>query len=83
MNYTDQYDHPWQEAIGLYFSPFLSFFFPHIWEEINWERGYEFLDKELQKIVRNASVGNRQTDKLVKVWRNNGEETWVLIHIKI
>ncbi|PNW55523.1 UNVERIFIED_CONTAM: transposase [Euhalothece sp. KZN 001] len=83
VNYTDQYDHPWKEAIGLYFPPFLSFFFPHIWEEINWERGYEFLDKELQKIVRNASVGNRQTDKLVKVWRNNGEETWVLIHIEV
>jgi hypothetical protein len=36
---------------------------------------YEFLDKEFQKLVRNAVTGNRETDKLVKVWRRNGEET--------
>jgi hypothetical protein len=72
---SDDYDSPWKEAISVYFPSFLSFFFPHIYNDINWDYGYEFLDKEFQKLVRNAVTGNRETDKLVKVWRRNGEET--------
>jgi hypothetical protein len=45
--------------------------------------GYDFLDQELQQVVRDAELGKRLTDKLVKVWKLSGEETWVLIHIEI
>jgi hypothetical protein len=65
MTQADEYDSPWKEAISVYFPLFLSFFFPEIHAGINWSWGYEFLDKELQKIVRNASTGNQETDKLV------------------
>ncbi|MFP4008384.1 MAG: transposase [Spirulinaceae cyanobacterium] len=77
------YDNPWKEALSLYFQPFIAFFFPIIHDNINWERGYEFLDTELQQIVREAEIGFREADKLVKVWQNNGQETWILIHIEI
>jgi predicted transposase YdaD len=77
------YDNPWKEALALYFQPFIAFFFPLIHDNINWERGYEFLDTELQQIVREAEIGFREADKLVKVWRNDGQETWILIHIEI
>jgi len=77
------YDNPWKEALSLYFQPFIAFFFPIIHDNINWERGYEFLDNELQQIVREAEIGFREADKLVKVWQNNGQETWILIHIEI
>jgi hypothetical protein len=76
------YDNPWKEALSLYFQPFLAFFFPNIATQIDWSRDYEFLDKELQQIVRDAEIGRRDADKLVKVWRLDGEETWVLIHIE-
>lgn len=46
-------------------------------------RGYEFLDKELQKITADAEIGRRAVDKLVKVWLKSGSELWVLIHIEI
>jgi hypothetical protein len=77
------YDNPWKDAISRYFPAFMEFFFPHIDTNIDWNRGYEFLDKEFQQIVRDAEIGLREADKLVKVWRVEGEETWVLIHIEV
>src|SRR5216684_1446573 len=77
------YDSPWKEAIEAYFESFMLFFFPHIHAEIDWSRGYEMLDKELQQIVQDAEVGRRIVDKLVKVWLKSGAETWVLIHIEV
>jgi hypothetical protein len=77
------YDSPWKEAISLYFRDFLRFFFPPIEADIDWERGFEFLDTELQQIKRETETGRREADKLVKVWRRNGSETWVLVHIEV
>ena len=34
-------------------------------------------------MVRDAEIGRREADKLVKVWRGDGEEIWVLIHVEI
>ena len=77
------FDSPWKEALDRYFPAFLEFFFPQAHADIAWEAGYEFLDKELQKVVRDAQLGRRLADKLVKVRRRDGEEVWVLIHIEI
>ena len=77
------YDSPWKEALEQYFEAFLAFFFPQAHREIDWEYGYEFLEQELQQIVGEAELGRRFVDKLVKVWKQTGEETWVLIHIEI
>jgi hypothetical protein len=44
---------------------------------------YDFLDKELQQVVRDAEIGIRRVDKLVRVWLKNGNEAWVMIHIEI
>ena len=77
------YDSPWKEAMGLYFQAFLAFFFPAIHDDIDWSRGYELLDKELQKIAPKAARGRRYVDLLVKVWRKDGHEAWVLIHVEV
>jgi hypothetical protein len=45
--------------------------------------GYEFLDKELQKITGKAEVGRRLVDKLVKVYTTDGDETWVIVHVEV
>ncbi|MBW4622843.1 MAG: cytosolic protein [Cyanosarcina radialis HA8281-LM2] len=79
----DEFDSPWKDILEAYFQDFLQFFFPQIHAEVDWNRGYEFLDTELQQVVRDAELGKRLADKLVKVWKLNGEETWVLIHIEI
>jgi hypothetical protein len=76
-------DSPWKEALDRYFEQCLAFFFLRIHADIDWTRGYEMLDKELQPIVRRAKRGRRYVDKLVKVWLKSGEEKWVLIHIEV
>jgi hypothetical protein len=77
------YDSPWKEALDVYFEPFMALFFLDAHADIDWPRGYESLDKELQKIVREAGLGRRLVDKLIKVWLKNGKEQWVLIHIEV
>jgi hypothetical protein len=39
--------------------------------------------RELQKITRDAAAGKRLADKLFKVWRANGKEAWLLIHVEV
>lgn len=79
----DEFDSPWKQILEDYFSDFMAFFFPAIHQDIDWSMGYEFLDTELQKVVRDAELGKRFADKLVKVWKAGGEELWVLTHIEI
>ncbi|MCC5599057.1 cytosolic protein [Nostoc favosum] len=80
---NDEYDSPWKEAIETYFQECIEFFFPVAAEGIDWKLGYTFLDKELQQVVRDAELGQRFVDKLVQVWRRNGEERWVLVHLEV
>ena len=80
------YDSPWKEALERYFQEFMAFFFPQAHADIDWSLGYEFLDKELQQVVREAETGRQLVDKLVKVWHTEGTEkteTWLLIHIEV
>ena len=47
-------DSVWKEAIEQYFEDFLLFFFPNIHQDVDLERGYQFLDKELAEIIGEA-----------------------------
>jgi hypothetical protein len=78
-----EYDSPWKQMLQLYFEDFMQFFFPQAHAQIDWSRGFEFLDQELQQVVRDAELGKRLIDKLVKIYRIGGEESWLLIHIEI
>jgi hypothetical protein len=80
---SSDYDSPWKEALDLYFEPFLALLFPEVHRQIDWPHGYEVLDKEFQQVVREAEVGRRYVDKLVKVWTRDGVECWVLIHVEV
>ena len=77
------HDSPWKEILDCWIAEFLAFFFPHIHQAIDWSRDVESLDKEMQKIMPDAESGRRYVDKLIKVWRKDGVEEWVLIHIEI
>jgi hypothetical protein len=54
-----------------------------IHDEVDWSKGYSFLDKELQQITADANSGRRYADKLIKVYARDGNETWVLIHVEV
>lgn len=76
------FDSAWKEALDALFEPFMAFFFPEAHHEIDWAHGIEMLDKELQQIAPESERGVRVVDKLVKVWRTNGHEEWVLVHVE-
>ncbi|NGZ07134.1 MAG: DUF4351 domain-containing protein [Magnetococcales bacterium] len=80
---TTEYDSPWKEILKTYFKDFLAFFLPEAHDGIDWHRAPEFLDKELDRITREAESGNRRVDLLVRVWLLDGGELWVLIHVEI
>ena len=44
-----EYDSGWKEAIEIYFKQFLPFFFPAIYDEVDLEKGYEFLRQRAGK----------------------------------
>jgi SOS response regulatory protein OraA/RecX len=61
----------------------LALYFPAVSAAIDWTRGYEWLNTELRQVVRDADLGTRLADVLVKVWRHDGTENWLLIHIEV
>ena len=77
------YDSPWKNALKRYFPDFLAFFFPAAHAGIDWTKGYTMLDKELQKAVRDATLGRRWADSLVRVTARDGKEDWILAHVEI
>ena len=80
---NDDYDSPWKDAVERHFPEFMAFYFPAAHAEIDWSRGYDFLDKELQQVVQDGELGRRYVDKLVRVTLLSGAEDWVFIHIEI
>ncbi|MGH7453318.1 MAG: hypothetical protein ACRENG_18355 [bacterium] len=77
-------DSSWRKILDKLLPEFLAFYFPEIHQAIDFEKGFEFLDKELQKILpQEDDTGKRVVDKLVKVFLRDGSEKWLLIHIEI
>jgi hypothetical protein len=76
-------DSVWKEVLEAYLEEFMEFFFPDIHRDIEWPRGYEFMDKELEPLVRDGPLRERRVDKLVKVFLRDGSEAWILIHIEV
>jgi len=80
---SDDYDSPWKEAVETFLPECLAFFFPQAYVAIDWTRGHTFLDQELRQVQREAERGRQVVDKLVQVYRLDGTDTWVLVHIEV
>ncbi len=80
---ADDYDSPWKDAIELHFADFLHFYFPAAHAKIDWSRPISFLEQELREVVRDAELGKRFVDKLVKVSRHSGQDDWLYIHLEV
>jgi predicted transposase YdaD len=83
MQSTVATDALWKGIIEDLFSDFLLYFYPN-WsiENVDFQKGFEFLDKELETIYPQRK-GKRFADKLVKIPLLSGKEQWFLIHIEV
>ncbi|MDB9337887.1 Rpn family recombination-promoting nuclease/putative transposase [Nodularia spumigena CS-1038] len=80
---TANYDETWKEVIGDYFDSFLAFFYPEIYQQIDWTKNPISLDKELEQITASADSKTRHADKLFQVWLLDNQEVWILIHVEV
>lgn len=63
---------------------FLDFFFPEAEKILDFSRGFEFLDKELDELFPLENPQHpRFVDKLIKAFTKEGREEWILIHIEV
>lgn len=74
----------WKGIIEDLFDDFLLYFYPE-WanSQVDWEKGFSFLDKELEQIWPQSDTPKRFADKLVKVHTRSGQEQWVLVHVEV
>lgn len=79
----EDHDSPWKEALEVFFKPFMDLLYPQISTLIDWQQAPKFMDKELQKITRNAENNRRYADKLVQVQFLSGVEQWIYIHTEV
>jgi hypothetical protein len=79
----DDYDSPWKILIESFFSDLMSFFFPEAHAQIDWSKGFDFLDKELQAVAEGGILGRLHLDKLIRVTRRDGEADCVFIHVEV
>jgi len=77
------FDESWKLVLEKYFWECLDFYFPEIARQIDKEKGYAFLDQELQQIAPKAHSKKRRLDKLARVYLLDSTEIWVLIHIEV
>ncbi len=77
------FDTPWKDILEAYFPQFMAFFFPQINAHIDWAKGFEFMDGELQQLAKDSETNRLYADKLAKVYLLNGSEQFILAHIEI
>ncbi len=80
---SNEYDHPWKEALERALADFFALLFPDIGAQLDFSVPPRFLDPELSQIAPDAPVGPLHADRLVSVKALSGEERWVYIHIEV
>src|SRR4051812_32368314 len=74
----------WKGIIEDLFADFLRFFYTDADEIFDMNKGFEFLEKELGELYPGYDISHPMfVDKLVKVYRKDGKEEWLLIHIEV
>lgn len=67
------------------FPDFLRFVYPQADEVLDFDRGIQFMDKELHAIIpnRERKKDKRVADLLAKLYLKDGTEKWVLLNVEI
>jgi hypothetical protein len=78
-----EFDGPWKDILDIYFEHFIAYCWPSKYHEIDWNKGYTMLDKELTKVTRQSETGQKVADKLVQIYLKNGDPACIFLHIEV
>jgi predicted transposase/invertase (TIGR01784 family) len=75
----------WKGILEDVFDDFLCFLNPDAGTVFDLDKGFEFLDKELEQVFppENGEYSPKVIDKLVKVFTKSGKEEWILVHLEV
>jgi predicted transposase/invertase (TIGR01784 family) len=74
----------WKGILESLFPDFLQYFFKDADALFDMERGFQFLDKELEQLFPTDEIkAPKFVDKLVKVFTRSGREEWILVHVEV
>jgi len=75
----------WKAILEDLFDDFLLFFFSKDYQNFDIDKGFLYLDKEVQKLFPQDKdlYHPKYVDKLVKIFMKDGSEQWFLIHIEV
>jgi predicted transposase YdaD len=73
----------WKGIIEELAEDFLTFLIPNANEVFDFQKGIEFLDKELEQLFPESADNRRHVDKLLKVFTKEGKEEWILGHVEV
>jgi predicted transposase/invertase (TIGR01784 family) len=77
-------DFLWKGILEDVFDDFLTFFYPNALDIFDFDKGFDFLDKELEDLFpKEESASVRYVDKLIKVYLVGGGEKWILVHVEV
>lgn len=78
-------DSLWKTVLEDTFDDFLRFIISDADEVFDFDKGVEYLDKELDQLFppEDDEYKPRYVDKLVKVYTRQGVEEWVLVHVEV
>jgi hypothetical protein len=80
-----KYDALWKSVLEEVMKDLLLFVEPDIGKELDLDRGFQYLDKELSEMYPQPTTPSRSrvVDKLVKVYLRDGSERWMLLHLEV
>ena len=75
------YDESWRMFITLWLNSCIKYFLPNIYEHIDWDKEYIYLEDELEKLSSNDK--KRRVDKLIQFYLKNDQKLLLLLHLEI
>jgi len=82
---SDDRDSLWKEVLEALFPQVIELLAPKLHALIDWSVPMEWLDKELQAVLRASAPaqGRRQADKLARVRLRSGRHITLMVHVEI
>ena len=75
----------WKGVLQWVLDDLLRFVFPNADQVFDFQKKFNYLDKELAELNPGPGKGTdvRYVDNLVKVFRKDGGEEWILVHVEV